>query len=357
MANGSAVPNPRSEPHAALEGALSAERVALGLERCPWCGQTISRDEFLRIQTRIREEERKRLAAAETELRKEFAGKEANIRKKALEEAEKKAKSDRTEIDRRHKEEISKVRELEAKERDKALVKQRAEFNRHLETSQRKVKDLERQLQQKTANEAGDGAEIDLFEALREAFPDDRITRVGKGQRGGDILEEILQKGETCGRILIDSKNRQAWQNLFVTKLREDQVEAQADHAILSTTVFPSGKKELFVQDDVIVVTPARVVPIIELLRAAVVKLHSLGLSGQERADKMARLYAFMTSEKYAQLYAEAGRLIDDILEVDVKEQQEHQKVWKTRGGFATRLKNVMRRIDTEVSAILEGTE
>src|ERR1700722_257881 len=108
------------------------------------------------------------------------------------------------------------------KDRSAALLKQQGEHNRHRESLQKKVKTLEHQLQKKTANELGDGGEIDIFEALRDAFQGDKITRIQKGQPGADILHEILYKGEVCGRIVVDSKNRQAWQNAFVDKLRKD---------------------------------------------------------------------------------------------------------------------------------------
>src|SRR5260370_12566333 len=130
-------------------------------------------------------------------------------------------------------------------------------------------------LMRKSANEMVDGAEIDLFEKLRDSFTTDKITRVAKGQTGADIMHEVLYKGQVCGRIVIDSKNRQGWQNTFVTKLRADQIAAKADHAILSTIVFKSGQKELFVENGVIAVSPARVVYIIELLRAAILLMHT----------------------------------------------------------------------------------
>src|SRR5439155_17250111 len=130
----------------------------------------------------------------------------------------------------------------------------------------------------KTAYEIGDGAEIDLYEALREQFPSDTIKRIPKGQPGADILHEVQHKGEVCGRIVYDSKNRQAWQSTFATKLRQDQIAAHADHAILSTTAFPAGKKELCIESDVIVASPLRVVPVVELLRQPMVKMHVMGL-------------------------------------------------------------------------------
>lgn len=111
-----------------------------------------------------------------------------------------------------------------------SLLKQEAKFNRERESLQRKMQLMDKQLQKKTVNELGDGAEIDLFEALRESFPGDKITRIPKGRAGADILHEVLYKGESWGKIICDSKNCQGWQNAFVAKLRQDQVEAGAEH-------------------------------------------------------------------------------------------------------------------------------
>ena len=357
-------------------------------EQCPWCGHIISRARFEEIQTKIREDEQTKLQAAKTALRleleekhrqalaaekraaekrandeaakkiaaitverdlnakkvQELAGREAEIKKQAQQAA-----------DSRLQKEIARQRQVLEKDRDQSLLKQQAEFIREREGYKKKMKEMERQLQRKTPNEMGDGAEIDLLETLRDAFAMDKITPVAKGQTGADILHEVLYKGQVCGRIVIDSKNRKAWQDGFITKLRADKIAAKADHAILSTTVFKSGQKELFVDNGVIAVSPARVLYIIELLRAAILRMHTLGLSAKERVGKMDELYKLITSPEYAHKFDELGRLAEDLSELDVEETKEHQRVWKKRGSTVTRLKNVLRHIDTEVSAILEG--
>ena len=216
---------------------------------------------------------------------------------------------------------------------------------------------MDKQLQKKTANELGDGAEIDLFEALRESFPVDKITRIPKGQPGVDILHEVLYKGGSCGKIVLDSKNRQSWQSGFVTKLRQDQVEAGAEHAILATTVFPAGKKEMCLESGVIVIAPARVIHIVQVLRKAMVAMRVMGLSMKERSSKMTRLYRLVTSESYSRKFSEAGKLAQDILELDVQEKKAHDNVWKKRGTLATRINNVLREVETEVAAVIEGGE
>jgi hypothetical protein len=248
------------------------------------------------------------------------------------------------------------VSQRQALEKDKsnALLKQQSEHNRERESYQRKLKDVEQKLQKKSANELGDAGEIDLFEALRDAFQGDKINRVPKGQPGADILQEVLYKGEVCGRIVTDVKVRQGWQNAYVTKLRKDKVEANAEHAILATTVFPAGKKDLYIESDVIVASPGLVVYITGLLRQAMITMHIKSLSLSERSNKMSQLYNLITSESYRKRFAEAERLTLDVLDLDVQEKKDHDIVWRKRGTMATRIKGVLRDIETDVAAVVE---
>jgi hypothetical protein len=389
----------------------------VGKEACPWCGSPITHAKFTEIESKIREQLQRKVAEVEESTRKRLEAKfsqdlegqkrtlakqakdevekrvatlaaeksqalikvtqlqaqQATLQKQAQEEAQKRKqlekqfqqevetakqgaeKTAKEEAERQLQRELNQQRLILEKAKDQDVLKKQAEFNREREALQKKMLEMERQLQRKTANEIGDGAEIDVYEVLRETFPRDHITRVPKGQPGADIHHEVMYKGESCGRIIIDSKNRQAWQNSYITKLRQDQTEAKAEHAILATTVFPSGKKELCVECDVVVVNPGRLIYIVDLLRRAMVMMHIRGLSMKERTGKMSHLYKFITSEVYAQRFGEATKLTSDILELDVQEKTTHDNVWKKRGTLATRLQNVLREVDTEISAIVES--
>jgi hypothetical protein len=279
------------------------------------------------------------------------------VRSQAQKETERAVKAALDEAERKRQKELVDQKVILIKDRDQTILKERAGFTRERESWEKKVKELDRKLQRKTAQEMGDGAEIDLYEVLRAQFPGDKIVRIKKGQPGADIHHEAQYKGESCGRIVIDSKNRQAWQTAFVSKLRQDQSEASAEHAVLSTTVFPSGKKELCIESNVIVVSPARACHIIALLRRSMITVHVQGLSMKERAGKMNRLYKLISSEAYAQRFGELARLAGDILDLDVQEKKAHDNVWKKRGAMATRLTHVLREIDTDVSGIIEARE
>ena len=298
-------------------------------------------DQHIKKVTSERDQAAAKLKAAEA--------READVRKQAHEEAVKLAQK-----------QLAEQRQALDKDKNFALLKQQSEHNRDRDALQKKLKIVEHQLKKERANELGDCGEIDVFDALRDAFQGDKIARIGKGQPGADILQEVLYKGESCGRIVVDIKNRQVWQHTFVGKLRQDQVKAQAEHAILATTVFPAGKKEMCIESGVIVISPAHVVHVVQLLRRAMVTMHVQGLSMNQRASKMSKLYNLITSESYTAKFTEANRLTEDILELDVKEQAEHGRVWKNRGTLVKRMQYLLREVETEVAAVIEsngGTE
>src|SRR5438477_4525108 len=252
-------------------------------ERCPWCGSKISHDKFLEVQAAIREEERRKLAAAVDAVKKE--------------------------IDKQRKKELADVRQILQKDRDAALARREAEFARERDALQKKIIEISRRVS-KRGGEIADGAGIDLYDELRGAFRDDQLTR----RSADNLLLDVRYKNKSAGKLLIAAKPRAAWQQAFVTKLRQEQSEAGADHAILATAVFPAGKKELFIDSGVIVVAPACVRAIVEVLRKALVAMHVAKLSDAERGDNLNKLFKFITSAAFNRKLGEASELAGEAL-------------------------------------------
>jgi hypothetical protein len=378
-------------------------------DRCPWCEQPISHHKFIQIQARIKADERQRLAKVEARLRTQYehdlaerdalaqaAFQKARTDAAAALNAEKKASAKREERARnaaatkareqfreqlnksladtkaaeaatklaqkklealkakqekqtteRVQEEVQKVRRTLEKDKEHALNQERSNAFERNQKLQNKVEELNRQLQRKTADELGEGAELDLFNELRNEYPGDRIQRIKKGEAGADIRHSVLHKGQLCGLIVYDSKDRNAWRTEWVTKLREDQIAAKAEHAVLSSRVFPANKRQLCVQDGVIIANPARVLAIVDILREDVMKAHRLRLSADARKAKTAKLYAFITSDRFLQLVSRVDELTEELLDLETKEMAVHQ-----------RIKSILKtnsELRVEVNSILEG--
>ncbi len=357
-----------SESVAALKKNLE-QQLASEKQTAEKRGREEAQKEFAVLRTQITAEREKALeqlrllqgSEAEARKRAQQAADSVTALKKNFDhrlEAEKLAAEKRAkqETEAMLKKEMERQRIILQQAHDADLSKQKSESYKQSEALLKKVQELQHKLEQKTADQLGDGAEVDLYETLRQQFPDDKIAHVLKGQAGPDIRHRVMYKGECCGQIIYDSKNQQQWRDAWVTKLRQDQIDTGAEHAILATTVFPVGKKEICSDESgVILVNPARAMHIAHLLREAMIAMHVKGLGQKERAGKTNKLYEFITSNEYRQQFDQVQSLTDELLEVDVKEKKGHDKVWKERGQLLIKQRHALREIDTKVTAIVEA--
>lgn len=255
-----------------------------------------------------------------------------------------------------HGQELKQQRELLDQHRDAELLKVRSEQAKTTEALQKKVQELSRKLEQKTAHELGEFPEIDLYDALREAFPGDSIMRVKKGEPGADIIHKVMHNGQHCQTIVYDSKNRRLWHTQFVQKLLMDKSNAKAEHAILVSAVFPSPERDLCVKDGVVVAKASQVVTVAKLLRDSIITDHLRNLSLKDRTEKKERLYALITSEMFRQRMAAVDRAIRELEKIDAKEMEDHRRVWTARVAHYRTADKSVRDLLAEISAILESS-
>jgi hypothetical protein len=372
-------------------------------EACPWCGQPIPHEKLDEIRERIQANERAQTRAIERRLEEELKTK---LEEATAQNAAKIAELDRAKTAAIKQVEAEAAKSMAAAEADfeqrrardvqlaidakTAAEKTLAEFeaNREQQLQQRlgeqrealaqhhaqelngekgrafaerhkleqELAKMQRQLQQKSANELGEGAEIDLFERLRADFPGDEIVRVKHGEPGADIHHKVKQAGRVCGIIVYDSKNRVAWRNNYVTKLHSDQIAAKADVSILATTVFPAGTQQLHAQDGVVIANPARVVALVSILRRQLIHIATLRLSDQARTEKMDALYDYITSERCNQLFGQAETLTEDLLDLDVKEKRAHDTTWRKRGEFIRAVEQTHGTLHAEIDRIVTAS-
>lgn len=369
-------------------------------EVCPWCEQPISHDKFEDIRRRMTEEQDARMSELVAQHARETAQAQRNAaaavekaQREAAAQAEARLKTMREEIERAAKvagdqklaevmakltsaetarqsaqqqitdmkaeqeaalaARVQEAREALQRERDAAVLAEKVKAFDETQRLHMKLQDLQRQLESKTSNELGEGSEIDLFEQLREAFPQDRIWRVGKGVNGADVIQVVVHNGHECGKIIYDSKNRNAWQNEFVNKLRADKIAESADHAILSSNKFPKDRQQIHPQDGVIVANPARVAALAEILRGQVIRMHALRASGEEREQKTLDLYNFITSEHFKQLIDQVETQTAKMLDLDAKEQEAHRRLWDQRNKLIRSVQKARGDLSFEVDRII----
>ena len=364
----------------------SRRAVAPPEERCPFCDLPIPNERAREIHARIAAKERERTLEVEGRLREQFAlekKKALEDAKQAADAAEKRARSEgRKAAEAAAAEKVAQAESgkkaaegalklsiasqeqvlstrlaeqrvaLEAAHTE-ALDAQKGKTFADMERLEAQVQRLQRQLRQKSDEEQGEGAGIRLFDALKAEFPDDRITRIGSGGQGADLLHEVVRNGRVCGRIVYDSRDHRGWRDSYVTRLRRDQVAANADHAIVSVRALPAGARQLDLRDGVVLANPARVVRIVQILREHILQIDGLRLSNDERSEKTAALYSYITSDRCTRLFQDLEDLTQHMLDLEVKEKRAHDTIWEKRGGLIRSVERAHGTISSEISQII----
>jgi hypothetical protein len=331
-------------------------------ELCPYCGQAITPQQLEEIRSRVRREEQQKLEIIQQQRDRQHAAalqqlqqQQAEERKRHQEQLVQQSTALRKDLNAKYAIELQAQGAAVQRAADAEVLKIREATVREREKLQEKVVDLERRLAQKPAHELGDGPERDLEQALREAFPEDRVRRVGRGENGADVIQEVIYRGEACGTIIFDSKNHKGWRNEFISKLKADMIRHGATYGVVTSSSFPAGESGLCIKDGIVIISPRNAVYLASILRATLTELHRQGLTRVERAQKMAAIYAYLGGGEFSARLKEAVDRIAALRDIDAKERSAHEANWKKREQGLTRMKAALDDIDSRVKLTMEG--
>lgn len=140
----------------------------------------------------------------------------------------------------------------EAEEKIRFAAQKKAEEEQHLkllekdkqlQNALRETDELKRKLTQGSQQNQGEVLELELENSLKQEFPNDNITPVGKGIRGADLVQEVWDRnGVRCGIILWETKNAK-WNEDWIDKLKNDQRQLKAELAVIISEQLPPTVK------------------------------------------------------------------------------------------------------------------
>ena len=127
-----------------------------------------------------------------------------------------------------------------AKERE-SMALEKKEFQKKLDDQKKLINEMKRKAEQGSMQLQGEIQELAIEELLRSTYPFDNIDEVGKGIRGADCIQTVINSlQQTCGSIVYESKRTKNFSNEWINKLKQDQINCKADIAVIVTETFPS---------------------------------------------------------------------------------------------------------------------
>ncbi len=227
------------------------------------------------------------------------------------------------------------------------IRKQETEKNNLKETEhQLRVKELEKQLddQKKLAEEMkrkaeqgsmqlqGEVQELILEELLRNSFPFDIISEVGKGIRGADCVQTVRnQFGQECGRIIYESKRTKDFGGDWIEKLKKDMRSQGVDVAVIVSQCYPKGMDCFGERDGVWICSFEEAKAVASVLRDGVIRLSGVMKSQENRGDKMHLLYNYLTSAEFSEQWKAIQEGYLSMRTSIIQERNAMEKMWKVR--------------------------
>jgi hypothetical protein len=225
----------------------------------------------------------------------------------------------------------------------------------HAETMQKVSEEL-KELRNRLGEVEGEGADIKLYDLLKEQFPEDAITRINK-TGGADIIHTVKYNKRECGKIVYDGRNRKIFKTEFATNLRKDMIAAKATHAILTTRKFLGGAKHVDICEGVIAANPALVAVLAQIFRSEIVRNFTQRVGAQDQARKTAKLYAFITSDDFGMTLESLEQNDEKMLKIDEDEKEQHKRVWGRRRTLVLESQRLHARVKVDVERIIGTVE
>ncbi|MES2428386.1 MAG: DUF2130 domain-containing protein [Bacteroidota bacterium] len=286
-------------------------------------------NQLLMLQNNVKESDEKLKASRQKEL--EFLQKERALKEKeeelelAMQRKLQEQRNELTEQIRKQETEKHNLKDTEYQLKVKELEKQLDDQKKLAEEMKRKAEQGSMQLQ-------GEAQELILEEQLRNYFPFDIISEVGKGVRGADCVQTVRnQFGQECGRIIYESKRTKDFGTDWIDKLKKDMRAIGVDVAVIVTQCYPKGMDCFGERDGVWICSFDEVKAVSYVLRDGIIKLSNLAKTQDNKGDKMHLLYDYLTSSEFSEQWKAIREGFMSMRLSIQRERDMMEKLWKAR--------------------------
>jgi hypothetical protein len=207
-----------------------------------------------------------------------------------------------------------------------------AEKEQQIASMQRQIDGLKRKAEQGSQQLQGEVLEIELESVLRKHFPHDTVEPVGRGEFGGDLLQQVTTPaGQQCGTLLWETKRTKNWTDGWLPKLRADQRAAGAELAVLVSTVLPKGIDGFGYLDGIWVTDVRLALPLAVALRHSLTEITTARQAKQGQETKMEQVYQYLTGAKFRHRVAAIAEKFSEM-QIDLdKERKTTTRLWAKR--------------------------
>ena len=207
-----------------------------------------------------------------------------------------------------------------------------ATLNKQLEEQKKLTEEMKRKQEQGSMQMQGEVMELAIEEWLASQFPLDTIDEIKKGANGADCLQIVnTRELQNCGSIYYESKRTKAFQSAWIEKFKNDIRVKKANLGVLVTEVLPSGMDRMGMKDGIWICTYEEFKGLSGVLRQSLIQVSQAMQSQENKGDKMAMLYDFLTSNEF---HLQMEGIVEGFTQMQTDlnaEKRSMQRIWSQR--------------------------
>ena len=206
------------------------------------------------------------------------------------------------------------------------------ELEKQLEDQKKLAEEMKRKADQGSMQLQGEVQETALEEMLRNGFPFDVITEVGKGVKGADCIQMVSNNfGQECGKIIYECKRTENFGTDWIEKFKKDMRSTGADIAVLVTKTMPKEMDCFGLKEGVWVCTFSEVKALVNVLRDGIIRIYNSAKARKIKVIKCICLYDYLTSNEFSEQW-KAIREGFFAMKIGIqKERDAMERLWKAR--------------------------
>lgn len=206
------------------------------------------------------------------------------------------------EVERRLEKEKKKVLEQAVESANQQNRLKIAEKDKMLSDMQKQIEELKKKSDVTSQKLQGDVQEEDLYDRLTSSFPDDEVLRVKPGKNGADVLLVVRNsRGQSCGKILFESKRTKSFQADWTGKLRSDMRAENADVGVIVSETLPKEVTHAALVDGVWVVSLPVAAAFTVVLRNQLIEIRNVEAKLETTDSARDQIFQFVSGPIFRQ--------------------------------------------------------
>lgn len=221
-----------------------------------------------------------------------------------------------------------------------------------------KVEELGKQLNQTQSELKGELGELNLYETLTSAFPEDSFKRQTRGQESGDIIQTIrTNNGILATQIIYDNKEDTTVTLKDIEKAKKYQNIHNTSFVLIVSSKIPKtyAKNGIYgIKDGIPIVHPSILVEVATRCRGQIMDIARISKSKKDREAKESKLFDYIMGREFTSLLSSIYQANEKLRKLQEDEQKKHHKWWKDRQKYRDQLLKAYMEISTGVESITQ---